>query len=380
MSNYFVIGFRKVKTIEEYKNKIVGHNHRNRNYPNRQNIDTSRSKNNIILSPLKYKSASELIDTANQIIKEENVKTKKRNEGITDKKKLEKLRRGLKKGSSFAFEILIDCSKIEGWENKDYIKYLQEANEWLQNKFKGQEVLSSVIHLDEGKPHLHITFSYFNNILKKWNQRGLKDKNLTNLNHLLRDFEREVGQKYGLKKGDNDKLKERLYYGLSKGKKFRVKTGLFTSTELVLLDKTKLIKNINKVVNKAREIGEVERLQEELIKKNKEIKEMKEKVKEEVKKELEKEYKQQIKGLEQQLQEQEEAINKAVMLIKQKDDLIEKEREEHKTHIEDIQNRLKNKLKLNNNQIREITKFKEDYFINQNHNRGIKTQENTLTR
>ena len=50
-------------------------------------------------------------------------------------------------------------------------------------------------------------------------------------------------------------------------------------------------------------------------KKNKEIKELKEKAKEEVKKELEKEYKQQIKGLEQQLQEQEEVISKAIIII-----------------------------------------------------------------
>jgi hypothetical protein len=380
MSNYFVIGFRKVKTAEEYKNKIVGHNHRNRNYKNRVNINTSKSKNNIILSPLKYKSASELIDTANQIIKEENVKTKKKNEGIEDKKKMEKLRRGLKKGSSFGFEILIDCSKIEGWENQDYIKYLKEANEWLQNKFTGQEVLSSVIHLDEGKPHLHITFSYFNTDLKKWNQRGLKDKNLTNLNYLLRDFEREVGSKFGLKKGDNNELKERLYYGLSKGKKFKIKTGLFSTKELVLLDKTKLIKNINKVVNKAREIGEVERLKEELIKKNKEVEEIKEKAKKEAKEELEKEYKQQLKGLEQQLQEQEEALNKAILLLKQKDDLIEKKQEEYNTHIEDIQNRLKNRIGLTDKQIREITKFEKDDFTNQYNNRGIKSQTNTLTR
>ncbi len=275
MNNYFVIGFRKIKTAEEHKNKIAGHNHRNRNYKNRPNIDTTKSKNNIILSPLKYKSASVLIDTANQIIKEENVKTKKKNEGIEDEKQKEKLKRGLKKGSAFAYEILIDCSKIEGWENKDYINYLQEANDWLQNKFEGQEVLSSVVHMDEGKPHLHITFSYFNNILKKWNQRGLKDKNLTNLNYLLKDFEREVGQKYELKKGGNDELKERLYYGLAKGKEFKIKTGFFTSKKRVLLDKQQLIKNINKVVNKARKIGEVERLKEELLKTKKEIEEIK---------------------------------------------------------------------------------------------------------
>ena len=155
MSRYFVLGFRKIKTSEEYKNKIVGHNHRNRNYPNRLNINTSKSKDNIILSPLKYKSANNLIDTANQIIKEENKKIKERNKSVADKKQKGKLRRGLKKGSSFAFEILVDCSKIEGWNENNYIEYLKEAERFFRDRFKGQEVLSSVIHLDESK-HTYI--------------------------------------------------------------------------------------------------------------------------------------------------------------------------------------------------------------------------------
>ena len=90
--------------------------------------------------------------------------------------------------------------------------------------------------------------------------------------------------------------------------------------------------------------------------------------------------KKEIKGLQEKLQEQEEALNKAVAIINNKDDLIKKEREEHKTHIEDIQNRLKNKLKLDNDTIKNITKFEEDSFINQYNNKGIKTQENTLQR
>ena len=63
--------------------------------------------------------------------------------------------------------------------NEEARKYLKNAEQWLKDKFKGQEVLSSIIHMDEGKPHLHITFSYFNKDIKRWNQRGLKDKNLT---------------------------------------------------------------------------------------------------------------------------------------------------------------------------------------------------------
>jgi len=45
---YFVLGFRRYKTHEEFKNKIVGHNHRNRKYiKSHQNIDWSRTEHNI---------------------------------------------------------------------------------------------------------------------------------------------------------------------------------------------------------------------------------------------------------------------------------------------------------------------------------------------
>ena len=127
MSNYFVIDFKRINTQEAYKNIVVGHNNRNRNYKNRININTSKSKNNIILSPLKYTSATELIDTANQTIKEENENIKERNKNIEDKKKKEKLRRGLKKGSNFIFNIIIDCSVREDWQENNYINYLKEA-------------------------------------------------------------------------------------------------------------------------------------------------------------------------------------------------------------------------------------------------------------
>ena len=217
MSRYFVIDFKKINTQEAYKNIVAGHNNRNRNYPNRLNINTSKSKNNIVLSPLKYKSASELIDTANQIIKEENIKIKERNKKIKDEEQKEKLRRGLKKGSAFAFNIVVDCSVIPGWQESNYIEYLKEAEKWLRNRFEGQEVISSIIHMDESKPHLHISFSYYNIDLNKWNQRELRDKKLTDLNLILKDFERDIGKKYGLVKGDNAKLKQEIK------KEFKVK-------------------------------------------------------------------------------------------------------------------------------------------------------------
>ena len=345
MSKYFVLGFRKIKTIEEYKNKITGHNHRNRNYKNRINIDTSKSKDNIVLQELKYKSANELIDTANQIIKKENQKIKERNKDIEDKNQKEKLRRGLKKGSSFAFEILVDCSKIEGWNENNYIEYLKEAEQFFKKRFKGQEIISSIIHLDESKPHLHLTFSYFNKDLKKWNQRGLKEQNLTNINYLLKDFEKDVGAKYGLKKGDNATLKKVLTKEAKKSfngrsTKYTVKTGLLKMEEKKLID----IKNLNTAINNyknkiltdVKEIGQVERLKEELIKYKRELEEVEDKIK----KEIDDKYKQHIteltealnNNLEQELMQQ---INEQDEYIKELKQKIDNMTEAYKQKIED---------------------------------------------
>ena len=348
MSRYFVIGFRKIKTAEEYKNKIAGHNHRNRNYKNRINIDTSRSKDNIILQKLKYRTADELIDTANQIITEENENIKKRNEGI-DKEQKEKLRRGLKKGSSFAFEILVDCSKIKNWKNENYTEYLKEAEQFFRDRFEGQEVLSSVIHLDESKPHLHLTFSYFNTNLKKWNQREMRDKKLTDLNLILKEFEEKIGAKYGLKKGDNKSTKIQL--GIKAGKHFndkfetyKVKKGLFATEEIKAIN----LNNVNialkdfyseikkKVIKKIPEIGQIERLKEELIKYKRELEEVEDKIK----KEIDDKYKQHIteltealnNNLEQELMQQ---INEQDEYIKELKQKIDNMTEAYKQKIED---------------------------------------------
>ena len=111
--------------------------------------------------------------------------------------------RALKKGSKDFFAIVVDSSVIEGWNEDDYIKYLEDAEKWLRERFKGQKLLYSVIHRDEKKPHLHIAFSFFNEEKGRWNQRGLKQSKIDRLPLLLREFEEEIGKKYGLQKGES---------------------------------------------------------------------------------------------------------------------------------------------------------------------------------
>ena len=343
MSKYFVIDFKRINTQEAYKNIVVGHNNRKRNYKDRINIDTSKSKDNIVLQKLKYKSARELINSANQKIKEENEKIRKRNESVIDKKQKEKLKRGLKKGSNFIFNIVVDCSVIPGWQESNYIEYLKEAEQWLRNKFQGQEVISSVIHRDESKPHLHISFSYYNIDLNKWNQRGLKEQKLTNLNILLKDFERDIGKKYGLKKGDNVKLKKELSKEF-KGTKYRIKTGFLKTEEKILINKKNLNNAIDKIYKRVKEIGTEKRYQEEIIRlkqqHQQEIQELKNDYDRKVAK-LERTNKELLNIIDKDIQEHNKELQKTTKYIKSIEEKHKKELYEKNMLINQLQDKVK---------------------------------------
>ncbi len=184
MGNYFVVDFKKFGGSEAFKN-VMGHNLRKRNYKDRPNIDTARSNRNIVLHHTD-ESWSEYMEACN---------TKARENGG----------RKLRAGSADFFSIVVDCSVIEGWKEEDYIRYLRDAEKWLRERFAGQKILASVIHVDEKKPHLHFTASYFNEERGKWSQKWLAQEKKTDLNTLLDDFERDIGQKYGLQRGMSEK-------------------------------------------------------------------------------------------------------------------------------------------------------------------------------
>ncbi len=185
-NRYFVIDFKKYKGAEAYKN-VMGHNLRRRNYRERANIDPARSDKNIVLARTDQTWA-EYMDECNAKARE--------NGG-----------RALRKGSADFFSIVIDASVIEGWSDDDYIRYLRDAEKWLRERFAGQKILASVIHVDEKKPHLHFTASYFNTERGRWSQKWLAQEKKTDLNQMLSDFERDIGSKYGLRRGENQKEK-----------------------------------------------------------------------------------------------------------------------------------------------------------------------------
>ena len=258
-NKYFVIGFRRYKTAEEFKNKVVGHNHRTRHYiKSHGNIDWSKTNKNIILTDLQFNSLDKLLDFARQ--------------------NLSKGKRQLKKNSSWGFEIVVDCTPDPTWTEQDYIKYLEDAERYFKERFKGLKIISSVIHMDEGKPHLHIVFSYFNEIEGQWYQRKLKEKKLDRLKDILKDFEKAVGQKYNLKKGTGKELDKPLKRELAKKvKKVEIKKGPFQTEEkkvIYVKDAAKAIRNINN--NYKKSLHENTNLKEQLTELKKENKILKE--------------------------------------------------------------------------------------------------------
>ena len=185
-ANYFVIDFKKYGGSEAFKN-IMGHNLRKRHYRDRANIDPARSDRNIVLHKTD-ESWKEYMEHCNAKAKE--------NGG-----------RKLRAGSADFFSIVVDASVIDGWSDDDYIAYLRDAEAWLRERFAGQKILASVIHVDEKKPHLHFTASYFNEDRGRWSQKWLAQEKKTDLNTMLDDFERDVGAKYGLRRGEDQKQK-----------------------------------------------------------------------------------------------------------------------------------------------------------------------------
>jgi len=212
--SYFVLDLKKVKTKDEFNKVVLGHNLRRRHTSQNQNINFAKSKNNIVLKDFDG-TIDNYIEKCNQAARKASG-------------------RALKKNSSFAFNIVIDCSQMENWPEKKYIQYLKDSYEFIKKHFSGQDILAASIHVDETKPHLHVTISYFNQDIGRWNQRNLAKQKKTDLNTLLKRFERDVAAKYGLKRGDGATTRKKLLKALkSQGliKNVPVKTGTFSTTE-----------------------------------------------------------------------------------------------------------------------------------------------------
>ena len=163
-----------------------------------KNVISEKTHLNISLVEPKTYSSAELL---NGVRKEMN-EHKKQNP--------ESKNRNIKQGAAFAFETFIEGS---GLSNEDLISFLTDAFEKFKEKYKGHEIISAAIHMDESKPHLHIITSFFNHEKKKWSRTDLfgydvkkgEDRSFKK----EQDWIYEVGKKYNLKRGKDKKLTQR---------------------------------------------------------------------------------------------------------------------------------------------------------------------------
>jgi len=218
---------------------------------------------------------------------------------------------------------------MENWEEQDYIKYLKEADKWFKDRFKNLECLGSIIHMDESKPHLHISFSYFSPKEGAWIQKKLNQQGLTNFNNIYRDFEKEVGKRFGLKKGLNMEQKERALKKSAEKflKSSAVEKGLIFKKKFIEFNVAK--KHITKILAKtysARKkernlIGIMNKLKARERKKDEELNTLKRDY-ELLEKQARKIYweeRNKVEKLKMELQEKDKLLNQKNNIIKEKD-------------------------------------------------------------
>ena len=330
MKKYFVIDFKKIKTENQFNNWIIGHNERKYNLK-RDNVDSNRTKDNIILDECKYKSYKDFINSKkeeiNKINEENKLKRKELVEKLVreqniDKKEAQKIarkkypKRRAPSNQSIGFSIVIDCTPNKDWTEQDYIRYLKDAESFLKERFKNLEILSCVIHVDEKKPHLHISFSYFDRNEKRFVEKKLMQEKKTDLDTLLSDFERDVAQKYNLHRGDGVTLRKSILRDLNAKKKTieiitDKKLGLIKETKKVNVLSTKVVnKIVTKKMKEVQKLNHIQKLKELLVENDKLKKQIQKK--DEIINELSKENK--------------ELKSKNLMLTKLKEKIIEKDK------------------------------------------------------
>ncbi len=368
MKKYFVIDFKKIKTESQFNNIIIGHNERRYNLK-RDNVDSNRTKDNILITECKYRSYKDFIEAKKKEIQQLNKENKKNRKELVEelikqgysKKEAQKIarekykkRRSPSINQAVGFSIVVDCTPDPTWTEDDYIRYLNDAVEFFKRRFKGQELISAVIHMDESKPHLHISFSYWDENEKRFKEKELYEKGLTNLDSLLDDFKHSVGQKYNLNRGDGATIKKSLINALDKKKKTieyvvnKKLFGLIKETKKVNVLSSKVVNKI--VTEKTKEVqkfNHMQKLKELLVENEKLKKELI--IKDEAIEKLSKENKQlksknlMLTKLREKVKEQEMIIDKLIDELSETKSNISKFKEQSKRIIK---NKIKREFKI----------------------------------
>lgn len=352
----FVVGSNKhaINTKEKLK-KINNHNHRNFKKSYNEDLDLSRSKDNIILVGSKdiVKDIEKLYkDEFDEAVYNYNQKQKRNDRKIINY--LDKVSEDSKK--NVAVEMILQLGDKEDWQNvslEDKKKMEQVFKKGLKVlESKGLRVGNAVIHLDEASPHCHIVavpiaYDFKTGMEKQVSMKAVLDKK--KLFELRKELDEKLIDEYN-KTYDKDLVK-------------REEKGIIDKhlDPMEYKEVKPILDELVKTVDKNTVLTKVK---ENLKSKDKEIKELKEQINNKDEKILE--YKtsvrnnnEDIEKAKKEAEEKEKEKEEAEAIIKAKtkeleeirqnraniDELIEKEKEKK----QEIENKKQEIEKLNNN-------------------------------
>lgn len=210
-NNYAIISLLKLRGADAH-NGVLSEADRS---ISGNNVDKSRTHKNIILTENLYKNYDHFIEVKQAEIDEANIPDKIWNKENPNKKiKLRRFPRKLKnkktkKNELPALSQQIVITHSPGiMSESDSIIYLKCAYDFIQEWFSDNEVISSIIHLDETTPHLHIDIAFFDKNDKRFNQRILSKTGKTNYRKIRAAFQKEVAEGFGLIAQDGSVVKK----------------------------------------------------------------------------------------------------------------------------------------------------------------------------
>ena len=168
--------------MEKYKRQEISpveeENERDKTYEaSNPNIDSRRTKDNYhIVYP--FKSYIEII---NKRLSQLELKRNIRSDAILMN----------------SFVVTSDSEFFKGlhpWEQQDFFR---DCEQFFEDKYGEENIISAVVHLDETTPHLHLNFVPINN--GRLNSKSLFDRQ--KLAQLQTELWEQVGKKYGLQRG-----------------------------------------------------------------------------------------------------------------------------------------------------------------------------------
>ncbi len=193
-NNFATIRHQKIKNAEAF-NGMKAHNNRD---ILASNIRVHDSHKNIIMSPTLYQNFDAFVEQKRKDIRLGNSTNGTKNRML---RKVLNKKNGVSEFGAMAQEFVFSHSP-DAMSEADSINFLKRSHDFITEWFKDCEIISSVIHLDEKTPHIHVQVSYFDRVQKKFVQKDLSKQGKTDINLIREAWQTAVADDFELKKQD----------------------------------------------------------------------------------------------------------------------------------------------------------------------------------